>query len=112
MVAEIRDPTGDTGTGAGDTFQETQGYSTTVTAQDSVADKVITLVEETGITAEPEVHKGTMVTTPTLPPTKTGIKCGTAVRTVRKEVVQHIKNDGLGGWIKDIREAMPSRRSQ
>ena len=50
MVAEIGDPTGDTGTGAGGTVSETQRYRTTGTARYSVADKVVTLVEETEIT--------------------------------------------------------------
>ena len=67
MVAEIRDPTGDTGTGAGDTVPETHRDITMVTAQYSVADDVVTLVEETEITVEAEVHKGEMVTTPTPP---------------------------------------------
>ena len=46
MVSEIRDPTGDAGTEAGDTVPETQKYRITGTAQDSVADKAVTLVEE------------------------------------------------------------------
>ena len=50
MVAEIGDPTGDTGTGAGVTVKETQRDSTMGTAQDSVANEVVTLVEETGTT--------------------------------------------------------------
>ena len=58
MVAEIRDPTGDTGTGAGDTVPETQRYSTMGTAQYSVANKVVPLVEESGITVEAELREG------------------------------------------------------
>ena len=78
--------------------QETQRNSTTGTAQDLVADEVVTLVEETGITAEVEVRKGAMFQTPPPPPpTKTGRKCGAVVRTVGKEVGLRRKNDGLGG---------------
>ena len=44
-MAEIRDPTGDTRTGAGDMVQETQRESTTGTARYLVADEVVTLVE-------------------------------------------------------------------
>ena len=68
MVADIGDPTGDTGTGAGHTVPETQRDRTTETAQYSVAYGVVTLVEETGITAEAEVREVEMVTTPTTPP--------------------------------------------
>ena len=69
MVAEIRNPTGDTGEGGGGMFQETQRGITTVTAQDLVAYSVVTLVEETVITAEDEVPEEAIVTTPTpLPP--------------------------------------------
>ena len=46
MVAEIRDPTGGTEKGAGETVPETQRDRTTGTAQDLVEDKVVTLVEE------------------------------------------------------------------
>ena len=53
---------------------------------------MVTLVGEMEITAEAEVHKGELVTT-TTPPTKTGRKCGAAVRTVSKEVGQRIGND-------------------
>ena len=49
-------------------------------------------MEETVLTAEAEVHKGAMVTLPN-PPTKTGKKCGAAVRTVGKEVGPRRKND-------------------
>ena len=58
MVTDIGDTTGDTGTRAGETVQETQGGRTTGTAQDLVADEVVTLVEEMEITAELEVRKG------------------------------------------------------
>ena len=112
MVAEIRDLTGYTGTGAGDTVPETQRDSTTDTAQYLVADKVVTLVEETGITAEAEVREGAMVTTPTPPPTNTGRKYRAAVRILGKEVGRHRENNLLGRWGKDIREAIPSRCSQ
>ena len=66
MVAEIRDPTGDTGTGAGDTVQETQRDITMGKERYLVADEVVTLVEETGTTAEAAVQEGDMVQT--LPP--------------------------------------------
>ena len=98
MVAEIRDPTGDTGKGAGEMVPETQRDRTMGTAQDSVADAVVTVVGEMEITAEAEVHKGGMVTTTTPPPTKTGRKCGTAVRTVGKEVGWRRRNNSLRGW--------------
>ena len=68
MVAEIGDPTGDTGKGSGETAPETWRARTTGTAQDSVADKVVTLVGEMEITTEAEVCEGVMVTT-TTPPT-------------------------------------------
>ena len=55
------------------------------TARDLVADEVITLVGEMEITAEADVSKGEMVTTPTNP-TKTDEKCRAAVRTVGMEV--------------------------
>ena len=67
-AAEIRDPIGDTGTGAGDTVKETQRDSTTGKAQYLVAHEVVTLVEEIGITMEAVVHEGVMVQTPTPPP--------------------------------------------
>ena len=51
MVAEIEDSNGDTGIGAEHMVIETQRDSTTGTAQYSVADEVVTLVEETVITA-------------------------------------------------------------
>ena len=91
-AAEIGDPTGDTGTGAGVTVKEPQSYRTTGTARYSVAD-VVEL--ETGTTSEAAVREGDMVERPTLP-TKTGRKCGVAVRTVGKEVGWCRKNDGLG----------------
>ena len=67
MVAEIGDPTGDTGTGAGHTVPETQRDRTTGTAPNLVVDEVVNLVEETEIMAEEEVSEGGMVTTPTAP---------------------------------------------
>ena len=71
MVAEIRDPTGDTGKGAGETVPETRRERTTGTAQDLVADEVVILVgKRTEITVEAEVRKGEMITTPT-PTTRT-----------------------------------------
>ena len=76
MLAEIGDPTGDTGKGAGGTVPETQRDRTTGTAQDLVAEKVVTLVEETEITAEAEVRKGEMVTTATPPPRQAEIRGG------------------------------------
>ena len=92
MVAEVGYPMGDTGTGEGDTLQETQRDSTTGMARYLVADEVVTLVEEKGTTAGEAVHKGAMVQTPN-PPTKTGRKFGAAVRTVGKEVGRRRKND-------------------
>ena len=74
-VAEIGDTTGDTGTGAGDTVKETQRDSTMRTAQYLVADEVVTLVEETGTTAEAAVHNGGMVQTHP-PPNQDGQKIG------------------------------------
>ena len=68
MVTDTGDTTGDTGTRAGETVQETQGGRTTGTARDLVADEVVTLVEEMEITMEAEVHQGAMVTTQTPPP--------------------------------------------
>ena len=85
MGADIGDHAGDTGKGSGETVPETWRERTTGTARELVADKVVTLVVDMEITAEAEVSKGEMVTTPT-PPTKTGGKCGAAVRTVKKEV--------------------------
>ena len=77
MVAEIRDPTRDTGIGAGDTVPETQRDKTMGTAQYLVADKVVTLVKETEILEYTEVREGEMVTTPTPPlPIKTGENSG------------------------------------
>ena len=85
-MAEIGDPTGGTGKGAGETVPETQRDRTTGTARDLLADEVVTLVGEMKITAEAEVREGVMVSTPTPPQKKTGRKFGAAVRTVRKEV--------------------------
>ena len=56
MVAEIRALTGDTGKGAGEMVPETWRDRTTGTAQDSVADEVVTLVREMEITADAEVR--------------------------------------------------------
>ena len=64
---------GNTGTVAGDTVKETQRDSTTETAQDSVAEKVVILAEKTGTTAEAGVREGAMVQTPT-PPHQDGQK--------------------------------------
>ena len=58
---------GDNGTQAGDTVTENQKDSTAGTVQYLVADEMVTLGEETGITAEAEVHEGVMVQTPTPP---------------------------------------------
>ena len=44
MVADIGDPTGDNGKGAGETVPETRRDRTTGTAQDLAADEVVTLV--------------------------------------------------------------------
>ena len=57
-----------------------------------MADEVATLVVDMEITAEAKMREGEMVTTPT-PPTKTGRKCGAAVRTVGKEVGWCIGSD-------------------
>ena len=52
MVEEIRDITGDTGKVVGERVPETQREKTTGTAQDYVAEKVVTLVGEMELTAE------------------------------------------------------------
>ena len=83
MVAEIGDPTGETGKGAGETAPETQRDRTTGTTRYLVADEVVNLVREMEITTEAEVREGEMVTTPT-PLTKTGKKFGAAVITSGK----------------------------
>ena len=62
MAAEIRDPTGDTGTGADITAIGTQKHRT---AQDLVADVVEV---DTGTMAEAAVREGAMVQTTTSPP--------------------------------------------
>ena len=55
-------------------------------AQDAVSEEAVTLVvDRTGLTAEAEVRKGVMVTTPP-PPTKTDRRCGAEFRTVGTEV--------------------------
>ena len=64
-ATDIRDPTGDTGTGAGATVKETRRNSTTGTAQDLVAD---VMEVETGTTVEAAVRGEAMVQTPTPPP--------------------------------------------
>ena len=46
MVADIGDPTGETGIGEEDTVPETQRNRTTGTARFLVADEVVTLVGE------------------------------------------------------------------
>ena len=56
MVAEIKDPTGDTGKEAGGKVPETRRDRTTGTARDLVADEVVTLVVEMEIMAEAEVR--------------------------------------------------------
>ena len=94
-AAKIEDPTGNTGTEAGVTVKENQRDSTTGTLRYLLADKVVTLVEETGTTAEAVVREGDMVQTKN-PPTKTGRKFGAAVRTFGKEAGRRRKNDGLG----------------
>ena len=60
-----------------------------------MTDEVVTLVEDTGITAEAAVREGGMVQKPT-PPTKTGRKFVAAVRIFGKEVGCSRNNDGLG----------------
>ena len=101
MASESRDPAGDTRTGVDFTDIGTQ---TLRTARDLVTDKA---EAETEITAETSVCKGAMVQTPT-PPTKTDRKLGAADRTVKKEVGQIIRNNGLGGC-GNIREVSHSR---
>ena len=85
MVAEIRDPTGDTGKGVGETVPETWRDRTTGMAQDLVLEKVVTLVGEMKITEEAEVREVEMVTVPT-PRRKMDIECWAAFRTVIKEL--------------------------
>ena len=67
-MTDISDHMEDTGIGAGEMVKETQRDSTLRTARDLGADEVVTLVEETGTTAEAAVRKGAMVQTPP-PPT-------------------------------------------
>ena len=72
MAAEIRDPKGDTGTGAEIMAKETRRHSITGTAQDSV----VGVVEvDTLTTAEAAVREVVMVQTST-PSTKTDRKLG------------------------------------
>ena len=75
MASEIRDPTGDTGTGAYITDIGTWRH---ITERELVADVV---EADTGITAKAAVREGFMVQTPT-PPTKIGRKLGAADRSV------------------------------
>ena len=79
MALEIRDPTGDTGTGADITDIGTRKHRT---AQDLVADVV---EAEIVITAEAAVNEGAMVQTLT-PPTKRERKLGAADRPVAKQI--------------------------
>ena len=58
MVEDIRDPTGDTRKGAGETVPETRRDRTMEMARDLVSDEVVTLVGEMEITAEAEVSEG------------------------------------------------------
>ena len=69
MLAEIGDPTEDTGKGEGGTAPGINWRDrTTGAAQDAVAEEAVMLVGyRTGITAEAEVRREVMVTTPTLP---------------------------------------------
>ena len=98
MVAEIGDPTEDTGKGAGGTVPETRRDGTTGTTQDLVAEEAVPLVvDRTEITVEAEVRGGVMVTTTTLPPTRTDKECGAAVRTVGMEVGCCRENGLIGG---------------
>ena len=85
MVADIGDPTGGTGTGAGNRVPEPQRDRTTGTARDSVTGEVVTLVGEMEITAEAEMREGRIVTKPTTP-TKMGGKFRATVITVGEEV--------------------------
>ena len=73
MVAEIKNPMGETGKGAGEAVPETSRDRTTGTAQDLVADEALILVRyRTEITAEAEVREGEMATTTTPPPPPKG----------------------------------------
>ena len=89
MAVEIRDPKGDTGTGAEITAIGTWRHKT---AQDLVT---YVVEVETGTTAETAMREGAMVQTPT-PLTKTGRKTRAADRPVAKEVGQRRWNNGLG----------------
>ena len=60
MVAEIGDPTGDTGTGAVEAVPENRRDRTTGTARYLVAEILVTLVEDMEITAEAELREGGM----------------------------------------------------
>ena len=86
MASEIRDPTGDTGTGLDVTDIRSWRLRTT---QDSVASVA---EAETEITEEAAVSERAMVQTPTLP-TKTERKLVAADRTVAKEVGQRRHNN-------------------
>ena len=87
MSSEIRDPTGDTGTGADITDIGTWRHRT---ARYSVAEVA---EEETGTKSEAAVREGAMVQTPP-PPTNTDRKLGAADRPVAKEVGGRRRNDG------------------
>ena len=71
MVADIRDPTEDTGKGEGGTvLGRNLRDRTTGAVQDEVAVEAVTLVgDRMGIKLEAEVREGVMVTTQT-PPTR------------------------------------------
>ena len=89
MASEIRDTTGDTGTGEDITYIGTWRHRT---SQDFVADVVET---ETEITAKLGVRNGDRVQTPS-PPTKKDIKLRATDRPVTKEVGWRRQNNGLG----------------
>ena len=82
----------------------TQTESIMQAMQDVVSEEVVMLVgDRTVLTAEAKLRKGVMVTTPTPPPpTKRDRECGTAVRTVRKEVFRSRRNGLIGRWVNEI----------
>ena len=98
MGSAIRGPTEDTGkVTEGTAPGRTRRDRTTGAAQGVVSEEAVTLVgDRTGITAEAEVRKRTMLKTPNNP-TRMDRECGTAVRTVRKEVGWRRENDLIGG---------------
>ena len=69
-----------------------------VAAHDAVSEEVAMLVggDSMGTTEEAEVHEGVLVTTP-IPPTKTDIECGAAVRTIGTEVGRRKEQIYWGG---------------